>query len=278
MDHPQHQPRRGRRDARAPSSLRWAVLVLLALLGSGAASGQTALIEVGAATGADGQTVLVPVLVQCSTPFEAFSFGISHPATEVLLLGVQTGSAIDPLLGGVDPEYLILDLTPAGGAGYVCACILTMDLSQQLEAGVGHEVLRGEYQVLPGNGSGATSLLPTSALGAPPVELLVITNLVEITPSPVDGVIERIGEDCNGNGLDDLIEIAQGASLDCDGNARPDACDIADGLLVDCDGDLIPDSCAIAVGQVPDCDLDGIPDSCQIASGAPDCDLDGVPD
>ncbi|MBN2185124.1 MAG: T9SS type A sorting domain-containing protein [Candidatus Krumholzibacteriota bacterium] len=49
--------------------------------------------------------------------------------------------------------------------------------------------------------------------------------------------------------------------LDCDGNGIYDACDIADGAP-DCNRNGLPDECDVAVN---DCNLDGIPDDC------PDC-------
>ena len=42
--------------------------------------------------------------------------------------------------------------------------------------------------------------------------------------------------DCNGNGVDDAIDISTGTSADCNTNDVPDECDIADGTSTDCDG------------------------------------------
>ena len=33
--------------------------------------------------------------------------------------------------------------------------------------------------------------------------------------------------DCNGNGIDDATDIANGTSEDCNGNGIPDECDVA---------------------------------------------------
>jgi hypothetical protein len=76
------------------------------------------------------------------------------------------------------------------------------------------------------------------------------------------------GNDCNGNGIVDSIDIAAGLP-DCNNDGIPNTCE------ADCDGDLIPNVCEIAAGA-DDCDLDGIPDSCEVASG--DVNHDGVPD
>ncbi|MHC4909800.1 MAG: hypothetical protein ACYTF9_08795, partial [Planctomycetota bacterium] len=47
--------------------------------------------------------------------------------------------------------------------------------------------------------------------------------------------------DCNGNGIDDLVDIADGTSADCNNNFVPDECDIASGASDDCDGGPLGD-------------------------------------
>jgi hypothetical protein len=51
--------------------------------------------------------------------------------------------------------------------------------------------------------------------------------------------------DCNGNGLLDVADIAEGRSDDCNGNGIPDSCDIAEGTSEDIDGNGIPDECTV---------------------------------
>ncbi|MFQ5494214.1 MAG: FG-GAP repeat protein, partial [Phycisphaerae bacterium] len=62
--------------------------------------------------------------------------------------------------------------------------------------------------------------------------------------------------DCNGNGILDDTDIADGTSRDCNANDLPDECEI------DCQPNCIPDSCDLASGSSPDADTDGIPDEC----------------
>ncbi|GJM25741.1 MAG: hypothetical protein DHS20C16_21560 [Phycisphaerae bacterium] len=97
----------------------------------------------------------------------------------------------------------------------------------------------------------------------------------------------RVG-DCNGNGLDDLDDIAAGTSADCNANTVPDECesradcqsngiqdfcDIALGSSADCTGNKIPDECE------PDCNNNGTADSCDIADQtSQDCTGNSVPD
>ncbi|HMN97625.1 MAG TPA: M12 family metallo-peptidase [Phycisphaerales bacterium] len=71
--------------------------------------------------------------------------------------------------------------------------------------------------------------------------------------------------DCDGDGVDDALQILADPTLDLDGNGILDACE-------DCDGDGISDAEAIAMGA-PDLNGNGIPDHCE-----PDCNGNGVPD
>ena len=68
--------------------------------------------------------------------------------------------------------------------------------------------------------------------------------------------------DCDGDGIGDACEIADGAS-DCNANGRPDSCDIADATAPDCNANGVPDACDIATGGFFDCDEDGRPDVCE---------------
>ena len=69
--------------------------------------------------------------------------------------------------------------------------------------------------------------------------------------------------DCNADGLDDAVQLAQGLLPDCNANGRPDACDISAGLLEDANHNGIPDACEA------DCDGNGTADLTQIRNGAP---------
>ncbi len=85
--------------------------------------------------------------------------------------------------------------------------------------------------------------------------------------------------DCNGNGVSDWSDIAEGTSQDCNGNAIPDECDLAGGTSSDCNANAIPDECDLSSGYSQDCNLNDLPDECEIAAGTvPDCNSNGVPD
>jgi hypothetical protein len=49
--------------------------------------------------------------------------------------------------------------------------------------------------------------------------------------------------DCNGNGIEDATDIANGTAVDCNNNKRPDSCDIAFGYSQDANNDGVLDEC-----------------------------------
>ena len=70
---------------------------------------------------------------------------------------------------------------------------------------------------------------------------------------------------------------------DCDGNGVADVCDVANGFSPDCNGNGIPDECDLLSGASEDIDGNGLPDECQVQfrrgdpNGDTDIDLtDGV--
>lgn len=63
-----------------------------------------------------------------------------------------------------------------------------------------------------------------------------------------------VGDDCNNNGIDDVIDMAQGTESDCDSNCIPDSCQIAGDPGLDCNSNGTLDSCEIAGTPGLDCD------------------------
>jgi hypothetical protein len=81
------------------------------------------------------------------------------------------------------------------------------------------------------------------------------------------------GQDCVGEGSDNVCEILAGAP-DCQLNGVPDSCEIIAGTSHDWDGDGMPDECQ------PDCNNNGFPDFCDVPTGCsiPGCvDAPGMP-
>lgn len=67
--------------------------------------------------------------------------------------------------------------------------------------------------------------------------------------------------DCNGNGMDDTIDLLNGDLTDCNGNSIPDECEVAAGIAPDGNNNGVPDECdcpadiASSGGPTPDGDV-----------------------
>ncbi len=109
------------------------------------------------------------------------------------------------------------------------------------------------------------------------------------TPAPTTGPYPTptpLPNDCNNNGIDDMVEVSSGSACDCNGNYIPDVCE------PDCNNNYMADECDISSGESFDCNVNGIPDECEsdcnqngvadecdIAEGtSTDCQPDGIPD
>ena len=113
---------------------------------------------------------------------------------------------------------------------------------------------------------------------SPPVANSMITIGLFKPGSPASVTVATLGPspdapDCNGNMIEDYLEIQGNPLLDCDGNGNLDECDL------DCDGNEIPDACDIANDPALDCDSNGALDSCEISQMIlADCNDNGLPD
>jgi len=120
----------------------------------------------------------------------------------------------------------------------------------------------------------------------------IINYCLDLIYLSCGGAVHEYAHDCNGNGILDLTETANGQTEDCNNNFVPDECedcnnngvadhiDILSGTSTDCNENCLPDECELAGCQSPiDCNANGIIDSCDIASGASlDLNETGIPD
>jgi len=81
-------------------------------------------------------------------------------------------------------------------------------------------------------------------------------------------------QDCNGNGVPDECDFADGTSDDCNSNGFPDECDLT---LNDCNQDQIPDDCQL---DGNDCNGNSVLDACdiEVTGDSEDINSNGIPD
>jgi hypothetical protein len=70
------------------------------------------------------------------------------------------------------------------------------------------------------------------------------------------------GPDCNGNGIDDNIELQDPAN-DCNGNGQLDACEVAANPALDCNQNGVIDCTDLKTGVLTDVNANGTPDRCE---------------
>ena len=244
------------------------ITILLPLL-CAVATAQDSNFRVVGASATPGLPVECRIKFDHTSDCEAFSLGVSHDPSLLSISNLQRGFYLEGAnLGGVSPDFLMLETTLLSGSGFVVGCLF--DLSPpivDLIAGFDQEILICTYQVLPTASAGDTPLQFSADLHSPPVTMLVVMDGLEFTPTWEDGAVSILA-DCNLNGTADGDDVANGTSEDCDQDGVPDECGYSPGQS-DCNQDGIPDICEL------DCNFDGVPDSCQTAL---DCDLDGVLD
>ena len=97
----------------------------------------------------------------------------------------------------------------------------------------------------------------------PIIILLFIFEFFAVTPKVLAG---GLMDDCNSNGVEDIIDVVLGTSEDCDSDFVPDECEL------DCDSDGTPDDCEAQ----DDCNSNSIPDDCELAGN--DCNTNGILD
>ncbi len=262
--------------------------LILILFSCAVGYGQSASLKIIGGTGSPGLPVVTRVYIDHTVDCEAFSFGVIHDPTLLSVTNIQRGYYLEGSnLGGINPDYLMLESDPLNGPGFIVGCLLDMSPPiNDLLAGIDQELIITTYTISPTAPPGVAALQFSSGLHDPPVMLLVVMGGLEYTPDVVNGDITII-DDCNGNGSPDDGDIANGTSIDCDLDGVPDECGYAPGQ-VDCDLNGIPDICQDDCNQdgiadtcqaALDCDLDGVLDSCEIAAGtSSDCDADGLPD
>ncbi len=108
----------------------------------------------------------------------------------------------------------------------------------------------------------------------------VLSMICQVPGTPAMSLLALPLTDCNENGIDDAIDIANCppgvlTCSDCNANGIPDDCDIDSGTSLDCQPNGVPDECEVPpmCAICSDCNSNNVPDNCDL-----DCAHNGVPD
>ncbi len=234
-----------------------------------------------------GSEAIASVTVTCSVPIDGFSLGISHPASELSVVEFAPGSAVDPVRGGVDPDYLAIEPVASGFSGVIIGCLIDFTLVVQLSPAMVHSVAEITYLLSASSGTGSSPLILTDTLGAPPITLEVISGLTLIMPALVHGSIQRLAApgvdlfrgDCNDDGsmsIADPIFLLGYLFAGGDGPICPDSCDGNDDGMADISDAIASLGTLFAGGPPPAppfpfCGNDSTPDAlpCPFFSSCP---------
>ena len=168
-------------------------------------------------------------------------------ATLALASGRVLIGAVEDGIAGVAVGYdaFVFDHTPTGWT-------MARRLQRPTDGG-GVNALFGSAAIFMGNA--------TAVVGA--------RNYLEFSNTIYEGRVFAFDveiTDCNGNGLDDCVEISACLVADCNGNGIPDCCDIAAETSEDANNNGIPDECDALLdcgGSLADCTVNGMPDECE---------------
>ena len=74
-----------------------------------------------------GLPVVSRVFLNHTLDCEAFSFGVIHDPAQLTLVDLARGDHLeDATLGGVSPDYLMMEMNPTGGGGYIVGCLFDL--------------------------------------------------------------------------------------------------------------------------------------------------------
>jgi hypothetical protein len=154
----------------------WMMAIACAVLG-GAAEAQEIRIREGAHVVVAGSSITLPIELETTDSVTGFSFGVRHDGAVLTLERVIVAAPLAGALGieaGADPnaDFVLVDLAPEGGTGFVVAAILA-DSAAGGALGAGTHHLFDAVYDSSATGSGSTTVSTSGELGSRPVELII---------------------------------------------------------------------------------------------------------
>ena len=221
------------------------ILVLMLLIAPSSLTAQSASLSIIGGEGFRGDIVTTSILLTTTANLHGFSIGVSHDPL-VLSIGsaasIRQGATLQALNLGGGPTFFNVNIAPANGTGFTVACVTDLFAPfEQIPVVTADPILEVDYLIDIGSIVGAVTLIDfTDLLGSPPVDTVMVFDLLEVVPTQTGGSVtitepHFLRGDLNQNGslslLDGVLLLYRVAGLETAGSCR-DADDINDdGLL-----------------------------------------------
>jgi len=158
------------------------------------ASGQVISLGINGSEGFADSIVLTTIQISSDAELHGFSFGITHDPTILSIPtpnNVRQGTILSSLNNNSGPDFFNVNTAPGNGSGYTVACVTDLFAPFELIPPVSDAILlEVDYLIGPTAPVGAvTSLDFTDLLGLPPVQTVVVLQLLEVTPTTTGGTI-----------------------------------------------------------------------------------------
>ncbi|MEE2855887.1 MAG: hypothetical protein VX949_00680 [Planctomycetota bacterium] len=220
-------------------------LIVVLLTAPASLSAQSASLSIIGGEGFRGDVVSASILLTTTADLHGFSIGVSHDPLVVSIettAGIRQGATLQALNLGSGPTFFNVNIAPANGTGFTVACVTDLFAPfEQIPVVTDDPVLEVDYLIDIGATVGAVTPIDFSdLLGSPPVDTVMVFELLEVVPSQTGGSVtvtepHFLRGDLNQNGslslLDGVLLLYRVAGLEIAGSCR-DADDINDdGLL-----------------------------------------------
>ena len=179
-----------------PSSVQMSQLVkitlatLLALAIPSVVPAQDYVLSASSATGMNGDTVTVDVVLDNVQPIRGLTFGLAHDANVATLSLIDEGLATLATNGGSGADYVQVDTSAANGTGGLYGMVVsTAAPIEDLAVGTGQVIAQFTYQLV-GAAGASSSLDFSSSLGAPALATVVSVGGVSFVPTQNSGSLQ----------------------------------------------------------------------------------------
>ncbi len=170
----------------------YACLVLI--LAPFSLQGQVGSLQLSSGEGFAGHTITTTITMTTDTELHGFSFGVAHDPLLISIpetVNISQGPSLESLNLGAGPAFFSVNIAPAGGAGFTIACVTDLFAPfDTVPVALDNPILEIDYLIDANAPVGSTIPIEFSnLLGSPPVQTVMVFDLVEIVPTITAGIV-----------------------------------------------------------------------------------------